>query len=64
MTQGLLPLKLEKSDDTITPHAGLLLLSVMRNGLGLYDSGSKPVYGCIARRRDLCQVRRKNFQRG
>lgn len=38
MTQGLLPIKLAKSDDAITPHAGLLLVSECLQAYGLREA--------------------------
>lgn len=41
MTQGLLPIKLEKSNDAISPHAGLLLVSECLQAYGLADAFKK-----------------------
>lgn len=38
MTQGLLPIKLEKSDDAITPHAGLMLVHECIQAYGLIEA--------------------------
>ena len=42
MPQTVLPYKLEKTKDTITPHSGLALVGEFAHGLGLPEKLDRP----------------------